>query len=131
MTTKIETLKAAYDASNAVLMAFERIETEMKTAPQNVKNALYAAYEVASSQYESDRKAYMTVMNELNALQAVETHNRELYLEISAFFDNLKDDAGEGFTLPKTVYENLERSVYESKMHWHDAEKKLNAFKMQ
>jgi hypothetical protein len=128
MTTKIEALKTAYETSSAALTAFDRIADDMKAAPQSVKNAFYTAYEIASSQYESDRKAYMMVMNELNALQAVETHNRELYIEISAFFDNLKDDTGEGFTLPKTVYENLERSVYEAKMHWHDAETKLATF---
>ena len=131
MTTKIETLKAAYDASNAVLMAFERMDNEMKAAPQHVKNALHAAYEVASAQYEIDRKAYMVVMNEFNALQAVETHNRELYLEISAFFNNLKDDTGEGFILQQSVLDALTCAEYEAREHWMDAEKKLNAFKMQ
>jgi hypothetical protein len=103
----------------------------MKNAPQSVKNAFYTAYEVASAQYDSDRKAYMTVMNELNTLQAVETHNRELYLEISTFFNNLKDDTGEGFILQQSVLDALTCAQYEAREHWMDAEKKLNAFKMQ
>lgn len=131
MTTKIEALKTAYEVSSAALTAFDRIADDMKTAPQSVKNAFYTAYEVASSQYEIDRKAYMTVMNELNTLQAVETHNRELYIEISNFFNNLKDDAGEGFILQQSVLDALMCAEYEARTHWMDAEQKLNAFKMQ
>lgn len=131
MTTKIEALKTAYETSSAALTAFDRIADDMKAAPQSVKNAFYEAYEVASAQYESDRKAYMVAMNELNTLQAVETHNRELYLEVSTFFNNLKDDTGEGFILQQSVLDALTCAEYEAREHWMDAEKKLNAFKMQ
>jgi hypothetical protein len=128
MTTKIEALKSAYETSNATLASFDRIADDMKGAPQSVKNAFFAAYEIASTQYETDRKAYRIAQNEMNTLTAVNDHNRDLYFQISEFFNNLKDDEGEGFILQQSILDALTCAEYEAREYWHDSIRNLESF---